>query len=189
MSSKKAIIFSAPSGAGKTTLVQYLLKQNLPLEFSVSACSRKPRGQEKDGQDYHFLTPEVFKSKIEEGAFAEWEEVYNGMFYGTLNCELEGIWEKGNKVVFDVDVVGGIKLKDKFKDQALSVFIAPPSLEVLEQRLIGRGTDNPQDIAKRLSKAQEELAQKKAFDLVVVNNNLEQACAQVLKEVMDFLKK
>jgi guanylate kinase len=189
MSSKKAIIFSAPSGAGKTTIVQHLLQQDLPLEFSVSACSRKPRGQEKEAHDYYFLSPEAFKSKVQEGAFMEWEEVYANMFYGTLNAELERIWNNDMQVVFDVDVVGGINLKDKFKDRALSIFIAPPSLKVLEQRLTDRGTDNSSDIAKRLAKAQEELAKQDQFDVIVSNDNLEVACQEVLKQVSDFLKK
>ena len=135
MSSKKVVIFSAPSGAGKTTLVRHLLKQGLPLEFSISACSRTPRVNEQDGKDYHFLSPADFKSKIAADAFLEWEEVYENMFYGTLKSELERIWTSGKQVIFDVDVVGGINIKKHFGEQALSIFVAPPSINDLKSRL------------------------------------------------------
>ena len=189
MSSNKAVIFSAPSGAGKTTLVRYLLAQGLPLEFSISACSRAPRGQEVDGKDYHFLSPKDFKRQIQQGAFLEWEEVYDNMFYGTLKSELERIWAKGSQVIFDVDVVGGINLKKQFGDQALAIFIAPPSLEDLKDRLEGRGTETRESLAKRLGKVEEELTHQHAFDIVIVNDDLETAGQEVMEKVSDFLNK
>lgn len=187
MSSNKAVIFSAPSGAGKTTLVRYLLAQGLPLEFSISACSRAPRGQEVDGVDYHFLSPEDFKQKISEDAFLEWEEVYDNMFYGTLKSELKRIWTKGKQVIFDVDVIGGINIKKQFCEQALAVFVAPPSLEDLKKRLEGRGTETTDSLAKRLGKAEEELAHQHAFDIIIVNDDLDTACQEVMEKVNDFL--
>lgn len=187
MSSNKAVIFSAPSGAGKTTIVRYLLEQGLPLKFSISACSRAPRANEKDGKDYHFLSPEVFKQQIAAAAFLEWEEVYENMFYGTLKSEVERIWANGKQVIFDVDVVGGLNIKKQFGEQALAVFVAPPSLEDLKQRLEGRGTETPKSLAKRLAKAEEELAHQNAFDIVIVNDNLDTACQETLEKVRDFL--
>lgn len=187
MSSNKVVIFSAPSGAGKTTLVRYLLAQGLPLAFSISACSRAPRAQEVNGKDYHFLSPEEFKQKIAEDAFLEWEEVYENMFYGTLKSEVERIWANGKQVIFDVDVVGGINIKKHFGKQALSVFVAPPSVEALKSRLEGRGTETPESLQKRLGKAAEELAQQNAFDLVIVNDDLEAACQELMQKVSDFL--
>ena len=131
MSSNKVVIFSAPSGAGKTPIVRYLLEQGLPLEFSISACSRTPRANEVDGKDYHFLSPKAFKQKIAEEAFLEWEEVYDNMFYGTLKTEVDRIWANGQQVIFDVDVVGGLNIKKQFGEQALAVFVAPPSMDAL----------------------------------------------------------
>ena len=187
MSSKKAIIFSAPSGAGKTTLVKGLLKKIPTLSFSISACNRPPRDGEIDGRDYHFLTTESFKDKIKDGAFIEWEEVYSDMFYGTLHSEIDRIWASGKQVIFDVDVKGGLQLKKYFDDQALSIFISPPSLDVLSQRLTNRGTDSDNDIKKRLSKAKEELGFQTNFDIVIVNDDLQRSVGRCYQEVSKFL--
>ena len=187
MSSKKVVIFSAPSGAGKTTLVRHLLEQGLPLEFSISACSRAPRANEQDGKDYHFLSPTNFKEKIAENAFLEWEEVYKDMFYGTLKSEVERIWANGKQVIFDVDVIGGINIKKHFSVQALSIFVAPPSIEELKNRLEGRGTETAESLQKRLVKAADEMAQQDAFDIVIVNDDLDTARQEVTKKVTDFL--
>ena len=167
MFSKKAIIFSAPSGAGKTTLVRHLLEQGIPLEFSISACSRLPRANEQDGKDYHFLSLKDFKEKIATDAFLEWEEVYEDMFYGTLKSEVERIWKSGKQVLFDVDVVGGINIKKHFGEQALSIFVAPPSIEELKNRLEGRGTETAESLQKRLGKAEAEIAQQNELNVHV----------------------
>lgn len=187
MYSRKVVIFSAPSGAGKTSLVRHLLDQGLPLEFSVSACSRSPRVNEQDGKDYHFLSLKDFKEKIATDAFLEWEEVYEDMFYGTLKSEVERIWENGKVVIFDVDVVGGINIKKHFGEQALAVFVTPPSIDELKNRLQGRGTETTESLQKRLGKAEAEIAQQDAFDIVIVNDDLDTACQEVLKKVNDFL--
>ena len=187
MSSKKAVIFSAPSGAGKTSIVSHLLNQGLPLKFSISACSRSPRANEQDGKDYYFLSPTDFKEKIATDAFLEWEEVYEDMFYGTLKSEVERIWENGKVVIFDVDVVGGINIKKHFGEQALAVFVTPPSIDELKNRLQGRGTETTESLQKRLGKAEAEIAQQDAFDIVIVNDDLDTACQEVLKKVNDFL--
>lgn len=187
MSSKKVVIFSAPSGAGKTTLVHYLLEQGLPLAFSISACSRAPRANEQNGVDYHFLSKEDFQQKIKKKAFLEWEEVYEGMFYGTLKSEVERIWASGKQVIFDVDVVGGINIKNHFGEQALSIFVAPPSMEDLISRLESRGTETAESLGKRLEKAAEELVQKNAFDVIIINDDLSSACQEVMEKVNDFL--
>jgi len=187
MSSKKVVIFSAPSGAGKTTLVRHLLAQGLPLEFSISACSRAPRANEQDGKDYHFLSPTDFKEKIATDAFLEWEEVYEDMFYGTLKSEVERIWKSGKQVLFDVDVVGGINIKKHFGKQALAVFVAPPSIEELKNRLEVRESETAETLQKRLGKAEAEIAQQDAFDIVIVNDNLDTARQEVMIKVITFL--
>ena len=188
MYSNKVIIFSAPSGAGKTTVVKHLL-QNLTsqLSFSISACSRAPRQNEVNGKDYHFLSLEDFKKGIDNKLFLEWEEVYQNLFYGTLLEEVERIWSNGKAIIFDVDVKGGISLKRHFGEKALSVFVAPPSLGVLEARLRRRGTENEEDLQKRIGKAAQEMTHKNDFDKVLVNENLERACQQALEMVQDFL--
>jgi guanylate kinase len=183
----KCIIFSAPSGAGKTTIVHHLLGADLGLAFSVSACSRDPRPNETDGKDYHFLGVEGFKQSIANGDFIEWEEVYANNFYGTLRSELERIWSEGKTVIFDVDVVGGLNIKRIVGDNALAVFVQPPSFEVLEKRLRGRSTESEEKIAIRLAKARQELASASQFDVVLVNDQLERACAEAEEMVHQFL--
>ena len=184
----KLIIFSAPSGSGKTTIVHRLMGLVEGLEFSVSATSRSPRGVEQNGKDYYFLSGEEFDRKIAEDAFVEWEDVYAGTKYGTLRSELERIWAKGHTILFDVDVKGGVRLKDIFGTQALSIFIMPPSIEELRNRLVGRATDSPEKIEQRVAKAGEELTYAERFDLVVVNDNLEEAVEGVRKAVEEFIK-
>ncbi|MBO5800965.1 MAG: guanylate kinase [Alistipes sp.] len=184
----KLVIFSAPSGSGKTTIVKELLKRFDCFEFSISATSRQPRGQEQNGIDYHFMTNEEFKSRVERGEFVEWEEVYAGTCYGTLKSEMERIWAKGNVIIFDVDVMGGINLKRLFGEDACSVFIMPPSVEELERRLRGRGTDTEEVIMKRIAKAEFELSKASEFDYTVVNDVLEDAVEQTVAIISQFLK-
>jgi len=188
MSSGKVIIFSAPSGAGKSTVVQHLLKKYSTLEFSVSATSRKPRGQERDGIEYFFMSPEEFKSRIDNGEFVEYEEVYSGFYYGTLKSEVERIWEKGNTIVFDIDVKGGVNLKKLYGDNALAIFVCPPSIEVLRERLIGRGTDSPEAIEKRVAKAEYEMTFADNFDKILVNNDLEKCLSEAEATIDKFLR-
>ena len=185
----KLIIFSAPSGAGKSTIVNYLLAQNLNLQFSISATSRLPRGSEKHGTEYYFLTPEEFKERIANGEFLEYEEVYKDKFYGTLKTEVERILESGGNVIFDVDVVGGCNIKKHYGEQALSIFIAPPSVAALRERLINRGTDTADVIEARIAKAELELAFSNRFDVIVENTDLDIAKSEVLGIVKDFLKR
>lgn len=185
--SGKCVIFSAPSGAGKTTIVHHLLSNNQALAFSVSACSRDPRPNETDGKDYYFLGVEGFKKAIENGDFVEWEEVYTNNFYGTLRSELERIWSQGKTVIFDVDVVGGLNIKRIFGEQALAVFVQPPSYEILEERLRGRSTESEEKIAMRLAKAKQELSTAHQFDVILVNDTLERACAKAADLVNQFL--
>ena len=184
----KCVIFSAPSGAGKTTIVRYLLGCNLGLEFSISACSRDPRGTESNGKDYHFFSVNDFQEKIRRGDFVEWEEVYKDMFYGTLKSEIERIWKNGNAVIFDVDVVGGLNLKKQFGDQALAIFVNPPSVEVLEQRLRYRSTESEEKIQTRLGKAKTEILRAQEFDYILNNFNLEDACKEAEQTVREFLE-
>ncbi len=184
----KLIIFSAPSGSGKTTIVRELLKHYPQFEFSISATSRAPRGVEKDGVDYYFLTQEEFAAKVAADSFVEWEEVYAGTCYGTLKSEMERIWSKGNVIVFDVDVMGGINLKRLFGEDACSVFIMPPSVEELERRLRGRGTDSEEVILKRIAKADFELTKAPEFDHVVVNDVLDVAVDEATVIIDNFLK-
>ena len=183
----KVVIFSAPSGAGKTTIVKALLVTQERLSFSVSACSRAPRGQEIDGKDYHFIGVSGFKSKIHNNEFVEWEEVYKDHFYGTLKTELNLIWRNNKTVVFDVDVVGGVNLKKKFGANALSIFVMPPSIDVLEERLRNRKTDSEDRINQRLSKAAQEIELSEDFDVIIENDRLEEAISQATKVVNEFL--
>ena len=183
----KLIIFSAPSGAGKTTIVHHLLKVFPQLEFSVSACSRPIRAGETDGVDYYFIPVEDFKKKIANNEFIEWEEVYKDNFYGTLKVEIERIWKKGKHVIFDVDVIGGLNLKDKFTDRALAIFVMPPSIQDLEMRLKSRKTETSESIARRIGKAENELKTVDLFDKVILNDKLENAFVEAERIVSEFL--
>lgn len=185
---ERLIIFSAPSGSGKTTIVRELLKLFPQFEFSISATSRLPRGEEKHGVDYYFLTNDEFRSRVANGEFVEWEEVYADTCYGTLRSEMERIWAKGNIIIFDVDVMGGINLKRLFGDKACSIFIMPPSLEELERRLRGRGTDAEEVIAKRIGKASFELSKSSEFDFTVVNDKLDEAVKEATSIIRNFIK-
>lgn len=183
---KKVIIFSAPSGAGKSTIVHHLLEKYSFLEFSISATSRAPRGKEENGKDYYFFTKEEFENKIKADHFVEYEEVYAGSYYGTLKSEVERIWAKGNIIVFDIDVKGGVNLKKLYGDNAVAVFIQPPSVEELRNRLIGRGTDSPEAIERRVAKAEEELTYASKFDIVLINDKLDDAFLTAEKIVEEF---
>lgn len=183
----KLLIFSAPSGSGKTTIVRRLLEQFSNLEFSISATSRAPRGVEKNGVDYYFLSAEEFAEAVAADKFVEWEEVYKGTCYGTLRSEMERIWSKGNVILFDVDVMGGIRLKEIFGEDAMSIFVMPPSIEELRRRLEGRGTDAPEVIEKRIAKASFELTKAPEFDKQVVNDDLEVAVAEVAEIIKNFI--
>lgn len=183
----KLLIFSAPSGSGKTTIVRRLLEQFSNLEFSISATSRSPRGVEKNGVDYYFLSAEEFAEAVAADKFVEWEEVYKGTCYGTLRSEMERIWSKGNVILFDVDVMGGIRLKEIFGEDAMSIFVMPPSIEELRRRLEGRGTDAPEVIEKRIAKASFELTKAPEFDKQIVNDDLEVAVAEVAEIVKNFI--
>lgn len=183
----KTLIFSAPSGSGKSTVVNHILSLHPEVEFSISATSRAPRGEEKNGVEYHFFSTEEFRELIEKDSFVEYEEVYPGRFYGTLKSEVERIWSKDHVIIFDVDVKGGVNLKKYFGETALSVFIQAPSVEVLRERLIGRGTDSMEEIEKRVAKASEEMTYADKFDYVLINDDLATAFAEIEKVVDDFL--
>ena len=185
----KAIIFSAPSGSGKTTIVRHLLEKNPDLGFSISASTRDKRGRtEAHGKDYYFLTPEEFKKKIDGNEFVEWEEVYEGNFYGTLKSEVERIWKNGKNVIFDVDVKGGINLKNYFGDKALAIFVKVPSIEVLKERLHDRGTESEESLSRRLFKANFEMTFQDKFDKVLINEDLEHSLQQA-QQLYDAFKK
>jgi guanylate kinase len=183
----KLLIFSAPSGSGKTTIVKEVLKTIPGLEFSVSACSRSPRANEVDGKDYYFLSAEEFRQKIKNHEFVEWEEVYTDQLYGTLKSELNRIWEKGHHVVFDVDVVGGLNIKKQFQENSLSIFIKAPSIALLRKRLTNRGTETEEQINKRINKAEYEMGFADEFDLVIINDKLDIAVEQTIRKIEEFL--
>jgi guanylate kinase len=185
----KCIIICAPSGAGKTSITKFLLAQDLNLKFSVSACTREKRAGEEDRKDYYFLTPHAFKQKIAANEFVEWEEVYTNQFYGTLKAEIERIWQQGNHVIFDVDVKGGLSLKNYFKEKALTIFVKAPSIEILEARLRKRGTETEEKIQKRLAKAGKEMSYADKFDVTIVNDVLENAQKETYRIVNSFLSK
>lgn len=190
MSQGKLVIFSAPSGSGKTTIVRHLLSTfKSKLEFSISATSREKRGKEEHGRDYHYLSLEEFKKCIDNNEFLEWEEVYQDTFYGTLRSSVESIWAKGKHVIFDIDVEGGLNLKEQFGDRALAIFVMPPSIKILEERLRMRNTESPESIARRVAKAEKELKTASLFDRFILNENLDTALKEAEKIVGDFLKK
>lgn len=181
------LIFSAPSGSGKSTLVQHLLDTRQDIELSISATTRAPRGQEQDGREYYFITPERFEQLIKEDAFVEWQQVYKGTYYGTLRSEIERIENAGHHVVFDIDVKGGINIKRMFGDRARAIFISPPSIEALRERLTKRGTDSPEKIEERLAKAEIEMADAPLFDTILVNDDLATTKKELDKELAKFL--
>ena len=183
----KLIVISAPSGAGKTSIVHFLLKNLEGLSFSVSACSRVKRKNEADGIDYHFLSVEEFQKKIKKGDFLEWEEVYKDQYYGTLKSEVERIWQKGETVIFDVDVIGGINIKKQYLSECLSIFIMPPSLAVLEERLQKRGSESTQSLEKRLAKAKGEIARSGEFDKVILNDDFDMACKETKQLIQTYI--
>lgn len=185
----KLIIFSAPSGSGKSTIINYLMEQGLNLAFSISATSRPPRGTERHGVEYFFLSPEEFRQRIADGEFLEYEEVYKDRFYGTLKSQVEKQLEAGQNVVFDVDVKGGCNIKSFYGDRALSMFIQPPSVEELRRRLNHRGTDSPEVIEDRIARAEYELSFAPKFDTIIVNDNLEKAQAEALEKLTEFLNR
>lgn len=186
--SGKLIVFSAPSGSGKTTIVRHLLEQpELNLEFSISATSREKRGLEIDGKDYHFITAEAFKKHIDKDEFVEWEEVYHNNFYGTLKSEVERIWKQGKHAIFDIDVIGGLRIKRKFPEQTLAVFVQPPSIEEMEKRLRNRKTDSEEKIVERVEKAERELQYAKDFDQILINDDLNKAKEEGYNMVKNFL--
>lgn len=184
----KLIIFSAPSGSGKSTIVRYLLTQDLPLQFSISATSRLPRGTEKDGVEYYFLSPQEFKDRIANNEFLEYEEVYEDKFYGTLKSEVDRILAEGNNVVLDVDCIGGLSIKKLYGEQALSIFIMPPSIEELRYRLEKRGTDAPEVIENRLSKAEYEMSYASKFDISILNDDFDRAKAETVRIIKEFIE-
>ncbi len=185
----KLVIFSAPSGSGKTTIVHHLLDTNPNLGFSISACTRDKRGRsEENGKDYYFLTPADFKQKIDNHEFVEWEEVYPGAYYGTLKSEVERVWAEGKHVIFDVDVRGGLSIKEHYGDRALAIFVKVPSEEILEQRLRGRGTETADSLSRRLFKVKFEMSFQDEFDAILVNDDLDHALAKAQNLVDEFLQ-
>ena len=185
---RKLIVISAPSGAGKTSIVHFLLKNMPELAFSVSACSREKRENEIHGEDYYFLGVEGFKNKIAENAFLEWEPVYENQYYGTLTSEIERIWSEGKTAIFDVDVEGGLNIKKQYLTECLSIFIMPPSLGVLQERLIARGSESDESLKKRLDKAEEEIAKNQEFDSIILNDNFDIACKETMGVISNFIK-
>ena len=181
-------MFSAPSGSGKTTLVQHLLSQSLPLGFSISATSRAPRGKEQNGIDYHFMTPKEFQEKIQQDAFLEYEEVYQGLYYGTLLSELNRLWNQEKHILFDIDVIGGLNIKKKYPNNTLAIFVQPPSIKILEERLKKRATDSEETIQKRIQKAQMEIEYAPKFDTVLINKDLKTAKKEVVQVVRNFIE-
>jgi len=188
MKEGKLVIFSAPSGAGKTTIVKYLLSRGLNFGFSISATTRKPRGTEQNGKDYYFLSTEEFTEKINRDEFLEWEEVYPGCFYGTLKSEVDRICKNGQNILFDVDVVGGSNIKKYYGNKALAVFIQPPSIKELENRLLARSTDRIEVIKARIAKAEHELTYVNLFDIVIINDKLEDALREAEEKISHFLE-
>ena len=186
---RRAVLFSAPSGSGKTTIIRRLMQYFDCFEFSISATSRQPRAGEQHGVDYYFLTPEEFEQRVQQGHFLEWEEVYAGTRYGTLKSEIDRICQKNKVVIFDVDVKGGINLKRYFGDDALAIFVMPPSIEVLEQRLRGRGTESEESILKRLGRSAKELEEAPRFDVTIVNDDLDKAVEKTRQVITSFLNK
>jgi len=186
----KLIVFSAPSGSGKTTIVRYLLAQKeLNLDFSISVTSRKKRGTEVDGKDYYFISSNDFKTRIENKDFVEWEEVYDNNFYGTLKSEIERVWHNGKDVIFDIDVVGGLRIKKNFPEKTLAVFVQPPSIEEMEKRLRNRKTDSEEKIIERVKKAKKELKFANKFDVILINNTLSKAKDEAYNLIESFIKK
>lgn len=186
----KLIIFSAPSGSGKTTIVRHLLSlKKLNLAFSISATSRAPRGEEQHGKEYYFLSADEFKERVQHNEFMEWEEVYTGCYYGTLKSEVERLWAMGKNVVFDIDVAGGLRLKQQYPEQTLAVFVEPPSLIALEERLRNRKTETEEKIQMRLNKAEQEMATAHQFDVIIKNDNLQQALQEAERIVTDFINR
>lgn len=185
--SRKIIIIAAPSGSGKTSITRFLLQKYPALSLSISAATRKPRGEEKDGVHYHFISEDEFKHKIEENAFVEWEMVYEGSYYGTLKAELERIWNLGKTPILDIDVKGAIHLQDQFPNRCLSIFIEPPSVAELKKRLESRGTETPESLANRVNKASYELSFKNHFHKNILNDDLERACSETEQVIKEFL--
>jgi guanylate kinase len=183
----KLIVISAPSGAGKTSIVHHLLKNMPELSFSVSACSREKRDNETHGKDYYFLGVEGFQNKIKEDAFLEWEEVYENQYYGTLKSEIERIWSEGKTVIFDVDVIGGLNIKKQYPKECLSLFIMPPTVDVLRQRLSGRGSESEAKVEMRLAKAEQEISKNQEFDMVILNDDFGIACEDTIKVITNFI--
>jgi guanylate kinase len=183
----KLIVISAPSGAGKTSIVHHLLKNMPELSFSVSACSREKRDNETHGKDYYFLGVEGFQNKIKEDAFLEWEEVYENQYYGTLKSEIERIWSEGKTVIFDVDVIGGLNIKKQYPKECLSLFIMPPSVDVLRERLSGRGSESEEKLEMRLAKAEQEISKNQEFDKVILNDDFGIACEETMEVITNFI--